>query len=102
MTPIDEIAAERRRQIQEEGWTTDHDDQHIRGEMATVAALYAMPPRHSVNLLEYIFPASWDRYAWWKPKTRRRDLIRAGALIVAEIERMDRRAKRAEARDAGV
>jgi hypothetical protein len=27
---------------------------------------------------------------WWKPKDRRRDLVRAGALIVAEIERLDR------------
>jgi hypothetical protein len=30
---------------------------------------------------------------WWKPKDRRRDLIRAAALIVAEIERLDRAAK---------
>ena len=28
--------------------------------------------------------------SWWKPKNRRRDLVRAAALIVAEIERIDR------------
>lgn len=27
---------------------------------------------------------------WWKPKDRRRNLVKAGALIVAEIERLDR------------
>lgn len=28
---------------------------------------------------------------WWKPTTYRRDLVKAGALILAEIERLDRR-----------
>jgi len=32
--------------------------------------------------------SAWAR-EWWKPKDRRRDLIRAAALIVAEIERLD-------------
>ncbi|MEB3421767.1 hypothetical protein VK682_24660 [Salipiger manganoxidans] len=36
----------------------------------------------------------WDR-KWWKPTTPRRDLVKAGALIVAEIERLDRAALRA-------
>jgi len=36
---------------------------------------------------------------WWKPKGPRRDLIRAAALIVAEIERIDRRAPTPEPRD---
>lgn len=31
----------------------------------------------------------WSR-EWWKPKNPRRDLVKAGALIVAEIERLDR------------
>jgi hypothetical protein len=29
---------------------------------------------------------------WWKPTNRRRDLVKAGALILAEIERLDRAA----------
>lgn len=33
----------------------------------------------------------WQR-KWWKPKDPRRDLVRAGALIIAEIERIDRAA----------
>ena len=35
------------------------------------------------------WPHTWDA-SWWKPKDRRRDLVRAGALIIAEIERLDR------------
>jgi hypothetical protein len=43
-------------------------------------------------VLEWLWPWSVQ---WWKPKDRRRDLVRAGALIVAEIERLDRAAARA-------
>lgn len=31
----------------------------------------------------------WDD-VWWKPKDPRTNLVKAGALILAEIERMDR------------
>lgn len=34
---------------------------------------------------------------WWKPKSQRRDLVRAGALILAEIERLDRQQPNTEA-----
>ena len=92
MRVIDEISLERQRQIEVEGWTAGHDDKHARGEMARAAACYAMPDsfrdfKHRASLL---WP--WSR-EWWKPKDRRRDLIRAGALIVAEIERLDRKAR---------
>jgi len=30
---------------------------------------------------------------WWKPKNYRRDLVKAAALLVAEIERLDRKAQ---------
>ncbi len=36
------IAAERRRQVEAEGWTPEHDDQHTRGELARAAACYAL------------------------------------------------------------
>lgn len=81
---IAEIAAERRRQVEAEGWTPEHDDGHGRGEMADAAACYASPGAFS-----FFWP--WDEI-WWKPTTRRRDLIKAAALIVAEIERLDRQA----------
>ena len=37
------------------------------------------------------YPVGWPWHRqWWKPKNARRDLVRAAALIVAEIERLDR------------
>lgn len=89
---IAEIAAERRRQVEVEveGWTPEHDDSHRRGEMALAAACYAAPK--FVGFAGAAFgalPWPWDR-SWWKPRDVRRNLVRAGALIVAEIERLDR------------
>lgn len=88
-----DIASERQRQIEKEGWTPDHDDEHhTTEEMAIAAACYALNAtwlKHIGHreLVEKYWP--WD-IAWWKPKDPRRDLVRAGALIVAEIERLDR------------
>lgn len=106
---LHDIAVERQRQVEEENWSVEHDDAHGDGSLALAAACYAMfasvsdAAREATNL-----PASmattgkpvtgwaawleiwpWER-KWWRPKDRRRDLIRAGALIVAEIERLDR------------
>lgn len=97
MTVIDEIDAERERQKTVEGWTAEHDDKHSFGEMAMAAAVYAMKPNaRSFFADSYTGDTIRDRLwpwskAWWKPTTRRRDLVKAGALIVAEIERLDRR-----------
>jgi hypothetical protein len=97
MSAIDDVAAERRRQIEHEGWTPEHDDKHADGQMASAAACYAIGDydgnscwRQDSHMRQW-WP--WDRL-WWKPKDRRRDLVRAGALIVAEIERLDRAALR--------
>jgi hypothetical protein len=89
-TVIDEIAAERRRQIEAEGWTPEYDDEHSFGEMAIAAACYAHPGIPLKDRLANV-PKMWPwRRECWKPKDRRRDLIRAAALLVAEIERLDR------------
>ena len=98
MSALDEIDAERKRQIEVEGWTAVHDDQHADGEMAIAAGIYAI---HTANpsFFEYdwgfgpeeLYPLGWPWHRqWWKPKNPRRDLVRAAALIVAEIERLDR------------
>jgi hypothetical protein len=96
-----DVLAERFRQINVEGWSAAHDDAHS-GDMARAAACYAShagccsawslgayqaanPPHTSDD--EVLWPWDWD---WWKPKDPRRDLVRAGALILAEIERIDR------------
>ncbi len=85
MSVIEDIAAERARQIEAEGWTPNCDDEYRNGELARAAASYA---------LHAAFFRDAAEHEWWKPKDRRRDLVRAGALIVAEIERLDRAAAR--------
>lgn len=96
---LDDIAAERQRQINVECWTPGHDDQHYDGSLARAAAAYALSgslksdyARSSLknctfSILSMIWPASWR----FNPTSPRRDLVKAGALIVAEIERLDRR-----------
>lgn len=87
MSGIEAIAAERRRQIDAEGWTAEHDDQHANGEIAVAAGCYAFTSAIGKVNLPVMWP--WD-LKWWKPKDRRADLVRAGALIAAEIDRLDR------------
>lgn len=93
MSVIDEIAAERRRQIDVEGWSPEHDDEHKNGSLACAAGCYAIHAGlpEAARVPKGYAPMDWPWDAtWWKPKDRRRDLIRAAALIVAEVERLDR------------
>lgn len=81
-----DVLAERRRQVEAEGWTPEHDDDHGDGSLALAAACYADKDRP-----DGMCPGRWPWHASdWKPKDRRADLVRAGALILAEIERLDR------------
>lgn len=109
---VDDVIAERRRQIEVEKWTPDHDDEwNMRRELASAAACYALAasmseygrhlnhedgnrgllrkwtPVEGSTLLARLWP--WD-WRWWKPTTRRADLVKAAALAIAEIERLDR------------
>lgn len=97
---VDLIRAERLRQIEEEGWSPDHDNVHTKGEMAGAAAIYALhgcgfenphileARRPDVTHKVRIWPWA-DRF--WKPSDRIRDLVKAGALIAAEIDRLQRK-----------
>lgn len=88
-----DVLAERRRQIGVEGWTPEHDDAHDDGVMAAAAACYAIVDNEQamecVEFFDNLWP--WSRN-WWKPTDRRRNLVKAAALIIAEIERIDRNA----------
>lgn len=79
---ISDVIGERARQISGEGWTPEHDDTHVDHELSRAAACYAIG-----NIAGW--PWSLD---WWKPTDRRRRLVKAAALLIAEIERIDRAA----------
>ncbi len=90
MTAIELIAAERQRQITEEGWTPEHDRQWKGGQLAMAATCYVMPPiiRRAREIFKYLWP--WEMGGWKpSPNDRKRELIKAAALIVAEIDRLE-------------
>jgi len=92
-----DVLFERDRQISAEGWSAEHDDAHGNCSLARAAAAYALVgssdgrvigDEMEPSIVTRIWP--WDD-EWWKPSgVRRRNLIKAGALILAEIERLDR------------
>lgn len=91
------VIAERFRQVEVEGWSIEHDNAHAPGELAKAGACYA---RHAGAAAPAEArrrpPDSWPwSPEWWKPQGFRRDLVRAGALIIAEGERHDRQRKSA-------
>lgn len=96
MTPIQKIHAERKRQIEVESWTPEHDDCHDSGEMLTAAVIYFQYAiGNELSFRADGAPMGWPWEAqWWKPKDRERNLVRAGALCLAERERIRRRAER--------
>lgn len=91
MKALDDVVAERDRQRHAEGWTEAHDDAYSDGELSRAAASYCLPDSH--------VPAHFWPWAaeWWKPTTPRRNLVKAAALIIAEIDRIDRAESRKEA-----
>jgi hypothetical protein len=93
MTGIERIAAERKRQIEEEGFTADYDKQYPNGDLADAATCYVMHEdyrniRHGpMTFKEMIWP--WYDECWKPtPDNRIRELEKAGALIAAEIDRL--------------
>lgn len=113
------IEKERIRQVKKEKWTSMHDDNHDEGDLAMAAVCYAAPRRIFIRLehargVEFIEPWPWgcmddkrmvygserdpeeadgelphpDTYS---PEERLDLLIKAGALIAAEIDRMIRK-----------
>ena len=92
---VKEIGDERKRQISQEGWTLEHDDAHTRGEIAGAAACYILDSLELPGeLAERARLVGSDVWPWhqdyWKPGEKRRELVKAGALIAAEIDRLER------------
>lgn len=114
------ISEERQRQVLEEGFNTIHDDEHTDHELVFAAIAYAEPEQlHRVRqypdgavVLSDVWPATWDQR--WDKRERHdleddqtplqaddypigqriRNLVKAGALIAAEIDRLQRKAQR--------
>ncbi|MHC7877237.1 hypothetical protein ACYA12_01600 [Klebsiella pneumoniae] len=96
---VQSVIAERQRQQSAEGWTSKHDDRHDNNELAFAASCYAFHSAAATWDFEddgtpygiHTAPKNWPWDSrWWKPTNPRRDLVKAGALILAEIERIDR------------
>jgi hypothetical protein len=95
---VELIAAERTRQVEVEGWTPEHDAYHAGASLAVAACCYALPP----NMRKWRYTSSgpnpssvptlwpWSPDSWKPSDDRVRDLVKAGALIAAEIDRVQR------------
>ncbi len=113
-TGVELIAAERARQVEKKGFTAEHDDQHTSGELAVAGALYAAPQRLYARGVDHRgFEVFYDPWPWkthlddgrgdfpaakevnaWDGRDRHdrlKQLAIAGALIAAEIDRLQRR-----------
>lgn len=106
-TGAEMIAAERARQIVDEGWSPEHDAHHTDDELAWAAACYAAPRTIYSALAtpgSYRFVEPWPveytanlnrgepGYRPWRRSEcdRITELVKAGALIAAEIDRLQR------------
>lgn len=70
----DLIATERQRQIDEEGYTSEHDAYHDDSSLVGAAVEYALEAARLIH---------------GYPLSAVRNLVKAGALIAAEIDRLE-------------
>ena len=100
-TGIEMITDERKRQVEVEGYSEQHDSQHKASEFIYAAIAYVESAKVGVNCTEMgntneheimmrkvemgiHYPLGWA----FKPSTNVRDLVKAGALIAAAIDRL--------------
>ncbi|MDF2381340.1 hypothetical protein JMG10_07680 [Nostoc ellipsosporum NOK] len=105
-TAIQKIAEERQRQIDKKGYCQTHDQDHDKAELASAAAAYTTSyvvntqakasedkiTRRRLAVMNTSIGLIWPFHGGeFKPNYENpiRDLIKAGALIVAEIERIE-------------
>jgi len=93
MSGIELIAYERLRQMEAEGFSTKHDDAHVDGALLSAAVCYAgverlvmmgAPVSRNDPPLEW----PWDDSDWKPTDDAVRNLVKAGALIAVEIDRL--------------
>ena len=85
------ITKERERQICEEGWTEEHDADHHYMEFVKAAISYCIANFDNIDGADEHSREwwPWDQQ-WYKPKTKLRNLVRAGALIAAAIDKLQK------------
>lgn len=115
LSGVELITAERQRQISKENWTAEHDDTHGGAEMALMAAHYTLLAAQEdcadqtmagpeANDLTRLIDLAMPRLipSGWRPSSKAKirnldgrigNLVRAGALIAAEIDRLQRARK---------
>ncbi|WES88805.1 hypothetical protein [Dickeya fangzhongdai] len=102
---VRDVIAERQRQITAEGWTPEHDDEHVAFEMSFAAATYVLHIAQSYGGQPYKHVAPSEVWPWdlkwlkFAPGPRR-SLVKAAALILAEIDRLDRAAPQSKGGEA--
>lgn len=91
---VELIATERERQITSEGWSAAHDDEHDACELNIAADCYLTTAHLTAvgGCGPDDCPDHWPfDESWWKPSDDPiRSLVKAGALIAAEIDRLQR------------
>ena len=87
---INDVLLERQRQ--KDLFSYAHDDEHACRELSKAAACYLTGDSRA--------PAEWPVWPWnpgsWQPRTYRENLVRAAALTIAEIDRLDRQVYKPE------
>lgn len=87
-TAVQLIAEKHRTNREHKGYTPEHDDEHISGELADAAIAFIMQDLQGIKNAKDWWPFEEDQ---WNPSDDPiRNLVKAGALIVAEIERRQR------------
>jgi hypothetical protein len=93
------VIKERQRQVDVEGYTAAHDDEHDGGDLAAAGSCYMLNAAcvlHPMNGTPMEFETAKNLAGWpweekhWKPKDPHTDLVRGVALGIAEIMRLDR------------
>ena len=98
MTGAERIKKERQRQIKSEGYSAQSDDQYVGPDLINAAIAYATWAAFQIEdntdgQDEPPFEWPWGQIAWNPSSDPMRNLEKAGALIAAEIDRLERQVK---------
>lgn len=94
---LEKVQEERTRQIETEGWSPEYDSMvNTDEQLATAAACYACPENLRGDFI-YGLLSFWPfDTRWWKPSPldRKKEIIKAAALLYAEYDRLDKLEKK--------